>query len=398
MNKTDVQSARTAGFLPLVQGVQGVKSVQGVLQRKCACGNHTIAGGECAECNRKKQTLQRKASDRNPASGAEVSSIAPPIVHAVLRSSGQPLDSQTQALMTFRFGQDFSRVRVHTDTQAAESARQVNALAYTVGQAIVFGSGRYSPHTREGQRLVAHELAHTIQQDGRGIVMAGALKIGNPGDRYEQEADRAAEQVSAAPAQSAPDGAHAVAPLSTRAGPLQVARLVAGAEEAQELLIPLESGVTPMASGPECSRQRNRGQSLPLARTAFRGERGFASIPSDGHPGPGGLLVTGNSVSIKISARWEEQIPDPDQRPPGQRSRRADRPQYYLSFNGWVDDCDVTNAGGPASSIQTANLAIGTEHTVNLTSLIPGRYGLQVNPSTASAEPNRVLAGTCEVT
>src|SRR5690606_16805217 len=121
-----------------------------------------------------------KASDRNPASGAEVSSIAPPIVHAVLRSTGQPLDSQTQDLMTFRFGHDFSRVRVHTDTQAAESARQVNALAYTVGQAIVFGSGRYSPHTREGQRLVAHELAHTIQQDGHEIAMAGALKIGNP--------------------------------------------------------------------------------------------------------------------------------------------------------------------------------------------------------------------------
>lgn len=395
MNKTDAQPVRTAGLLPLNQGV---RSAQGILQRKCACGNHTIAGGECMACNRKKQALQRKASERNPASGAEVSSIAPPIVHAVLRSSGQPLDSQTQALMARKFGQDFSRVRVHTDTQAAESARQVNALAYTVGQAIVFGSGRYSPHTREGQRLVAHELAHTIQQDGRGGSMAGALGIGSPDDRYEQEADRVAEQVSAAPAQSAPDGAHSVATLSPRAGPLQVARLVAGAEEAPELLIPLESGVTPMASGPECSRQRNRGQSLPLARTAFRGERGFAYIPSDGHPGPGGLLVTGNSVSIKISARWEEQIPDSDQRPPGQRSRRADRPQYYLSFNGWVDDCDVTNAGSPASSIQTANLAIGTEHTVNLTSLIPGRYGLQVNPSTASAEPNRVLAGTCEVT
>ncbi len=241
---------------------------------------------------------------------------------------------------------------------------------------------------------MAHELVHTIQQDGRRASMAGTLRIGNPGDRYEQEADRVADQVLAAPAQSAPDEARGLIPA---AAPLQVARLMA-TEEAPELLIPLESGATLMASGPECSRQRNRGQSLPLARTAFRGERGFAYIPSDGHPGPGGLLVTGNSVSIKISARWEEQIPDPDQRPPDQRSRRADRPQYYLSFNGWVDDCNSTNAGSPASSIQTANLAIGTEHTVNLASLIPGRYGLQVNPSTASAEPNRVLVGTCEVT
>jgi hypothetical protein len=65
-----------------------------------------------------------------------------------------------------RFGYDFSQVRTHTDAKAAQSARAVNALAYTVGQEMVFASGQYEPQTVEGKRLIAHELAHTIQQTG----------------------------------------------------------------------------------------------------------------------------------------------------------------------------------------------------------------------------------------
>ena len=62
-------------------------------------------------------------------------------------------------------GFDFSQVRIHTDTRAAESARAVNAAAYTVGRDIVFGEGQYQPHTAHGQRLLAHELTHVAQQD-----------------------------------------------------------------------------------------------------------------------------------------------------------------------------------------------------------------------------------------
>jgi hypothetical protein len=68
--------------------------------------------------------------------------------------------------MEARFGYDFSRVRVHTDATAAESARAVQALAYTVGEDIVFGAGRYAPATGAGQRLLAHELTHVVQQGG----------------------------------------------------------------------------------------------------------------------------------------------------------------------------------------------------------------------------------------
>ena len=66
--------------------------------------------------------------------------------------------------MEQRFGHDFSRVRVHSDTVASQSADQMNALAYTVGRNIVFGAGRFAPETQEGRRLLAHELTHVVQQ------------------------------------------------------------------------------------------------------------------------------------------------------------------------------------------------------------------------------------------
>ncbi len=102
--------------------------------------------------------LQRRA-----VSPAEPTTV-PPIVHEVLSSPGQPLDAATRAYMEPRFGHDFSGVRVHVDAKAAESAQAVNALAYTVGKDVVFGAGYSSQGTVEGQKLLAHELAHTLQQ------------------------------------------------------------------------------------------------------------------------------------------------------------------------------------------------------------------------------------------
>ena len=88
----------------------------------------------------------------------------PPIVHEVLRSPGKPLDQATRAFFEPRFGNEFGHVRVHTDGQAAQSAAAVNALAYTVGSNLVFGSGQYAPHSEQGRRLLAHELTHVQQQ------------------------------------------------------------------------------------------------------------------------------------------------------------------------------------------------------------------------------------------
>jgi len=185
-----------------------------LLQRKCACGGTPGVDGECAECHRKRLALQRRSTNQPGLS------TVPPIVHDVLRSPGQALDSGTRAFMEPRFGHDFSQVRVHavapttaqtaltvspsgdpyereadrvadgvmrmpqsvaargsesglrydfsevrihTGTRAAESAQSLNALAYTVGREIVFGAGQYTPSTAAGRRLLAHELTHVIQ-------------------------------------------------------------------------------------------------------------------------------------------------------------------------------------------------------------------------------------------
>ena len=207
---------RTSSFLP----VPSAAIRTAVLQRKCACGTHTIAGDECDECKDKGGELQRKSSNSNK--HAEV----PPIVHQVLGSAGEPLDARTRSSFETRFAQSFSKVpvssvsrqlsqnsltigepshayereadriadsvmtqerrddrsfsmhkpergnfdlsqvRIHTGANAAESARAINALAYTVGNNIVFGAGQFAPGTNSGGHLLAHELTHVVQQSG----------------------------------------------------------------------------------------------------------------------------------------------------------------------------------------------------------------------------------------
>jgi outer membrane protein OmpA-like peptidoglycan-associated protein len=161
----------------------------GILQRTCACGQHTPAGSTCPACAKGRQRLQRKAIDRSgPAS-------VPPSVDEVLRSAGRSLDPATRAFMEPRFGHAFSHVRVHTDAKAAESAGAVNALAYTVGPDIVFGTGQYAPRTNQGRSLLAHELVHVIQQRDSHTI-PGRLAIGTSNDAREQEAGSIAQVVT----------------------------------------------------------------------------------------------------------------------------------------------------------------------------------------------------------
>jgi hypothetical protein len=108
--------------------------------------------------------IQRK-SDQAPACSL-TSAEAPPIVNEVLRSPGQPLDPASRAFMEPRFGHSFADVQVHPGAKAADSADAVNAHAYTVGRHVVFGPGQYTPRSPAGQRLLAHELAHVVQQSG----------------------------------------------------------------------------------------------------------------------------------------------------------------------------------------------------------------------------------------
>jgi hypothetical protein len=93
----------------------------------------------------------------------------PAVADAVLRTPGRPLDVATRELMEWSLGHDFSRVRVHTDAQAAASASALHARAYTVGSSVVFQTGQYAPSTPEGRRLLAHELAHVMQQQASSV-------------------------------------------------------------------------------------------------------------------------------------------------------------------------------------------------------------------------------------
>lgn len=164
----------------------------GLLQRRCACGTHT-SGGECAECSKKNLSLQRRT--RNPEPETRNSGGVPSIVHNVLRSPGQPLDVGTRAFFEPRFGRDFSQVHLHADAKAAESARAVNALAYTVGRDLVFDSGQYAPGTIAGRRLLAHELAHSVQQSANAKQEQGSQMASNSlsvNQEAEVEADQAA--------------------------------------------------------------------------------------------------------------------------------------------------------------------------------------------------------------
>jgi hypothetical protein len=191
-----------------------------LLQRKCACGNHTVAGAHCDRCAQEKSELRRNASHRG-----EYGEV-PPIVHEVLRSPGQPLDASTLAFFEPRFGRDFSSgparsetraasvlsvipsndksereatdvarrvlhsteparkrtssydfsgVRVHTDSRASQSARALNARAYTVGNEIVFADGQFGTTTLSGGELIAHELTHVAQAGANSPSVTNAL-------------------------------------------------------------------------------------------------------------------------------------------------------------------------------------------------------------------------------
>ena len=192
------------------------------MQRKCACGNHTLAGGQCPECRKNKGSLQPKlamgtSSDplereadqvadqvlaarttsavdgatlsiqRRTGKPSEQSDEAPSSLDRVLGSSGRPLDIPLRKDMEWRFGHDFSQVRVHVGGVAEQSAREVNAHAYTVGRDIVFGAGQFAPSTNVGRGLLAHELTHVVQQQGGASVQGLLVQRKAKAIRFQDE-------------------------------------------------------------------------------------------------------------------------------------------------------------------------------------------------------------------
>lgn len=222
MNKSTVaQQVETSKFLP---------STQSVLQRKCACGNQTVGGGECTECGKRKLGLQRKLAigasndplereadrvadqvmaapvrsavsdtplriQRYAGQATESVGTAPSSVDRVLTNSGRPLEPTLRQDMEQRFGHDFSQVRVHSGVAAEQSARDVSAHAYTAGNNVVFGEGRFLPRTNEGKRLIAHELTHVVQQRAMSSTIRRVVELRPPGAGEASAFDRANELV-----------------------------------------------------------------------------------------------------------------------------------------------------------------------------------------------------------
>ena len=160
--------------------------------------------------------VQRAASGGGDAADGEM----PGVALDVLSRSGHPLDAGTQAHLSAQLGHSFANVRVHDGSEAASASASVGALAYTVGNSMVFGRGQYQPGTAAGRRLIAHEAAHVVQQRSGRVASVSAPTVGAADSLLEREADRVADAVVADRPPSHGGAATSVAGAPGRAGPV----------------------------------------------------------------------------------------------------------------------------------------------------------------------------------
>jgi hypothetical protein len=163
-----------------------------IAQKQCTCGGQIGAGGECPQCNAGNLPVQRKAISAGAPAAA--STVLPDILRF---GAGRSLDASSRGLMESHLGFGFGDVRVHTGEEAAESAKAINARAYTIGRDVVFGKGEYEPATSDGKRLLAHELTHVVQQN----------QAGEPAGIQRQAADAAPSATAATPGPTSPTSA-----------------------------------------------------------------------------------------------------------------------------------------------------------------------------------------------
>jgi len=349
----------------------------GLLQRQCAtCRQHTIAGGERAECQKKQSMLSRPPSlsplQRRATNQAEPSEV-PPIVHEVLQSPGQPLDSHTRGFMESRFDHDFSGVRVHTDPRAVESARAVNALAYTIGRNVVFGAGQYAPTTTTGRRLLAHELTHVMQQSDSTFALASpatvplrfALDIGRTNDVFEQQAEQIAT--------------HLAEPKPIYFRPIGELRLQREAIDEPNVLRP-RSRTLPYREATqllECIRIMGE-QNSAYCRHEVLGEP-MPPMPTH-HQLPG--ITTPQPISVPLNPNGTTNFPISGVnvifQPDVNSSAPAMNNRAETSFNISFGTINFVESGGKITSFTgpgTAQVTIQTTYGLGVTSSSPSGYG-----------------------
>jgi hypothetical protein len=158
-------------ILPLIQRQTDEEEEEELIQTKALDATTDLALQRQTEEEEDELLQTTTAADHTPEVTPKVASTI-----ASMRGGGQPLPALEQTFFEPRFGNDFSQVRIHTDNQAAEVARSVNARAFTAGRDVVFGAGEYAPGAASGRRLMAHELTHVIQQTGALLPSIAPLK------------------------------------------------------------------------------------------------------------------------------------------------------------------------------------------------------------------------------
>ena len=253
---------------------------------------------------------------------------APPLVHEVLRSPGQPLDAATRAFMEPRFGHDFSHVRVHSGTMGEQSARAINAHAYTVGHDIVFGAGQFAPETHEGRQLLAHELTHTVQQSG-AVQQSRQMPAGSAVPMLQRQPAQTSslpEPASDPPPVGYEESAHA---------PSYRVRVIAHAS-------PRWRGATDAKNADQLNLELSKKRADEVGREV---ETLLAK-----------LLPTGSSVSVQTSADLQEDTVGVEEEAHGSQDtlqeaqgNRADNAQKRRRVDVYVSSNQVVTGSGGAS-------------------------------------------------
>jgi hypothetical protein len=159
----DIATRHRSGHEPLFFGGTAQPTFfPSVVQRKCAACEKEDNVQRAAD-KKEEEKLQRKESGT---AGAAPQATAQYI--GSINGKGRPMDGGTRSFFEGRMGNSFGQVRIHTDGEAARSASGINARAYTYGNHVVFGEGQYRPESSDGKQLLAHELAHVVQQGGAG--------------------------------------------------------------------------------------------------------------------------------------------------------------------------------------------------------------------------------------
>jgi pyrrolidone-carboxylate peptidase len=304
-------------------------------RKETPCAACAGGGSPCSKCAARDAMVQRRVGD--PGSGRANASAPDNLLQAL--GPGRPLDSSARAYFEPRFGYDFSHVKVHSDTRAAESARSVDALAYTVGSNVVFGAGQYAPASSDGRRLLAHELAHVAQQGASRRVVA---------DEVEGSSGAAAPRPDTAALRLTP--AHTGIQRQPRPPP-----------DRNQLCY--QSGQVPPWGAGECdAREPENCATFELWIDTFRRLRTFSARDT----APGGTHPIGFQVFGDQPATRPVDVPQPNQPeppPPAIGPQAADRFIDHPT-DTWVNTCLPPNLRETAYRLPTdcADIAIILRH------------------------------------